>query len=412
MNDPRDHAVAPDRPRQRHASARASRSRRSSWRRPTRMVNGGTLVQPHVVELGRRPGRDAGAQGPGRSTPSAPQTLVGPDEPRRDDVPFYRAGRSSRATTSAARPARPRSGTRRRTTGGLEGQHLQLLVRGLHRHDRARSWSSPSSPIRAARRSCAGPDRDAGHVVRALPAASRPTPSPRRDLPAGNATADRAPDVSPAVRHCGRRDRRPMRRPADRGTRAAARPDRRRDRPASPAGGCSCDSATARPRRRRRLAARRAGPLFVALPGERTRRPPVPRATPPRRARRPCWCAALPTEDPTPLAPRRRRDRRVADPLAALRRAGGRLAPPVRSARRRRHRLHRQDLDQGGRRGRAAHGSRDPDATRATRTTRSACRSPCCAWAPSTRRRSSRWACTSAARSPSWPPSPGPGSAS
>ncbi len=65
---------------------------------------------------------------------------------------------------------------------------------------------------------------------------------------------------------------------------------------------------------------------------------------------------------------------RVADAARGARRGRGRLAPPVRPARRRRHRQHRQDLDQGGGRGRPRPRASGRCATRATRTTRSACR--------------------------------------
>ena len=153
------------------------------------MVNGGVLVQPHVVRaIGGGP---RSRRRRGRVIDAALSA-----DARRDDEPRRRRGRllprpdaRSRATTSAARPARRRSGTP--TKRQLEEQHVQLLVR------RATSGARTGQPdlvvavrIKEGTPTVAevGPARDAGHVVRAVPA-----DRPRRDHDARSSTArDRA----------------------------------------------------------------------------------------------------------------------------------------------------------------------------------------------------------------------------
>ena len=251
------------------------------------------------------------------------------------------------------------------------------------------------------------PPRDAGHVVRALPARSRPTPSrpptccrraapgPRHPDPdrgpvtAACATLPTVTDVDPSTRAQG-----PVPAPAltadDLVRLTGGRLLARSDRPD--------------PRRRRRFAPGRARASCSSPCPASTRRPRLPgRRDRARRGR--ASSSTRPVADPTRLG-----DVtvvRVADAARGARRGGRRLAAPVRPARRRGHREHRQDLDQGGRRGRP----REPFPDAAQRGQpeqrgRPAADRPAAA-ARSTRRPSSRWACTSAARSPTWPASPG-----
>ena len=156
------------------------------------LVNGGTLVQPHVVKAigddGRRRRR--------RATRVIDARPVA--DPRRDDAatssPRCRStatGRSSRATTSAARPAPPRSGTRPRTTAAAPGSATCSTTRSS-----ATSAARPGVPdlvvaIQIEEGTPDGrpgrPPGDAGHVVRAVPADRH-----RRDHDAG--PADRPAD--------------------------------------------------------------------------------------------------------------------------------------------------------------------------------------------------------------------------
>ena len=125
----------------------------------------------------------------------------------------------------------------------------------------------------------------------------------------------------------------------------------------------------------------RPGELFVALPGERTDG---------HRFLREAVCAgaaallvATDPDDATLSAPRRRDDRRASpDPLCGAPARSPPPGAPLRAARRRHHGQHREDVHEGGRRGRPDGATDVRSAPRATRTTRSACRSPCCDSAP------------------------------
>ena len=152
-------------------------------------MNGGTLVRPHVVKtIGDRDVEAAG--GPRVLSPAMSKQLIGLMPTSSIPCPSTTTGRSSRATSSAARPARPRSGMRSAT---LEGRPVQLHVRRIHR-----SSGRPAGPCR--RRPDRGRHaddpqgrsaRDEYDVLRALPAHrdqrdQDPGPAPRSaDRPEG-----------------------------------------------------------------------------------------------------------------------------------------------------------------------------------------------------------------------------------
>ena len=332
-------------------SARASRSRRSSSRPAyAAMVNGGVAGpaarrrrRSGADETDRRPAR------PGRVDADCQRTAAADDGPRPRRGPVLpRPDRRSRATRSAARPARPRSGTREKKA--LEAQPLQLLVRRLHRPRGGHARPRRRGPDRGGDRrpSRARPAGDAGDVVRAVPAhrdrrdhhartccrRSRPSRSPSpRDGPVTRAPCDTRPSVS---------RRRPVRRPTP--------PDaptlyRRRPPSASPAAG-SC-ARSDRPIRGAAVDSRLVRPGSCSSPCPASA--PTATASSPTRssvARRPLLVTRGRSDEPG--GARRRDDRARRRRAGGPRRGRGRLAPPVRPARRRRHRQHRQDVDEGG----------------------------------------------------------------
>ena len=164
------------------------------------------------------------------------------------------------------------------------------------------------------------------------------------------------------------------------------------------------------PRRRRRFAPRPAGPA-VRRPARRAhRRPSLPRGRRRRRSCRAAWsrgrsrrtCSSGWATSPCSASPtgssRSARSRPAGGP------ASTRWWSESPAASRRRPPRRRSPRSSGRGSGRSA--------PRATRTMRSACRSRCSDSAPSTGPPCSRWACTRAARSPTWPAWRGPGSAS
>ena len=326
---------------------------------------------------GRRPRRH-------RSPQAAEVIDAGPvDDAGRDDAPRHHrgarstaTGRSSRATTSAARPAPPRSGTRRPTTAAAPGSTTCSTTRSS-----ATSAGRPAVPdLVVAIRIEEGTPTVArvGHLempvmsfelFRRIATDAITTPDLLPDRPTDPTRADRGPvtagyatlapvtDVDPStparragpgepaltaddlVRLTGGR----LLARSDRPIRGAAVDSRAGRSPASCSSPCPASGPTATPSWPSAIA-RGAAALIVARPVDG-----------PGRARR-----------------RHRRPRRR--PAGRARGDRRRLAAPVRPARRRRHREHRQDVDQGGRRGGPRRALPDPRATRATRTTRSACR--------------------------------------
>ena len=371
------------------------------------MMNGGSLVQPHVVkaigdhETGDR--ADSGQVIDAEPVDDADRD----DEPRRHDgavLPRPDAGPGLRRRRQDRAP--PRSGTRRRTTATAPGRSTSSTTRSsaTSAARRASRISSSRSRSRRARRRRPGrPPRDAGHVVRAVPPhrdrrdhdarpAARPTaPTPRRPT-AGPVTVglcdtgarDRRRSVDP-----GRGQARAPALTADdlvrlTGGRLLARSDR-------PIRGAAVDSRLVEP-----------GNLFVALPGERTDGHAFLGR---RRSRR--GAAARPRRRGPIARPvgarRRRRVVRVADPLAAL----GALAAGWRR---------RFDPLVVGITGSIAKtstkeavaavlGGALPDAAQRGQPEQRdrPAADASCGSVRSTRRPSSRWGCTSAARSPTWP---------
>ena len=191
---PDDHPVAPDRPRQR--LVRPGRRRHPDPARDGLQRDGqrrDAAVQPHVVARGRRPaGRRAGPRPGHRRRDVGPDGR--PDEPRRHDRRLSTAtARSCPATSWVARPAPPRSGTRRPSDGkgawkddvfnysfvGFIGKGRPQLVVAVRIHEATPTVVRP-------RASCA----DAGHVVRAVP--------PRRHRRDDDAWTCRRPAGPPA----------------------------------------------------------------------------------------------------------------------------------------------------------------------------------------------------------------------
>ena len=98
------------------------------------MINGGRLVQPHVVQAIGEQEISPAPRAEGVVSPEASVQLTGMMGHVVSSVPYYADRTLVPATPSAARPAPPRSGMRRGTAArALEGQPLQLLVRRLHR---------------------------------------------------------------------------------------------------------------------------------------------------------------------------------------------------------------------------------------------------------------------------------------
>ena len=121
------------------------------------MVNGGTLVQPHVVKaVGERDVE--GRRGGQVIDPSLSRTLIGMMNHVVTTVPFYRdrtlvPGYDVGGKTGTAQIWDPKANNGM----GLEAQPLQLLVRRLHRPpDRASRTSSSRSRSRRARRRSPG----------------------------------------------------------------------------------------------------------------------------------------------------------------------------------------------------------------------------------------------------------------
>ena len=144
------------------------------------MVNGGTLVQPHVVaSIGDQ------AQSPaprGQALPAEAQPDAHLDaEPRRDDgrlLPGSHAGsRLLRGRQDRYGPDLEPEGERRQ--GRLEGRHLQLLVRRVHRQGDAAARGGRAGPRRARRRSSSRASWRCRSCRSSSFAASQPTPSRR-----------------------------------------------------------------------------------------------------------------------------------------------------------------------------------------------------------------------------------------
>ena len=380
------------------------------------LANGGTLVQPHVVkavgdrEIVTAP-RAEGRRGRLRVGHDDPHDEArhhrGPVLPRPDARPRLRRRRQDGhgADLGSAREQRPR---------GVETQPLQLLVR---RMDRTRDESARPrrrGPDRGgyADDPASRPYRDASHVVRALPTdrdrrdhdprsasgASRPDDPAEGPVTGGYGTLAPVTDVdpSPATSPSATGPERPPTSglTADdlvrlTGGRLLVRSDR-------PVLGAAVDSRLVEP-----------GQLFVALPGERTDghaylSEAIARGAAAVLVARPL-ADGLDLGDVTAV--------RVADPLAALgavaagwRRRFDPLVVGVTGS------IAKTSTKEAvaavlGRRFRTLAQRGQPEQRGR------ACRSRSCASAPSTRRRSSRWGCTSAARSPTSRGSRGRGSA-
>ena len=167
-------AVARDRPRQRlvrpgrrgHPDPAGDGVRGDGERRDAR---------PAARRQGdRRHGRRGRAARPGRSSRALSTTLIKLMQHVVTEVPFYREP-DARPRLRRRRQDRHRpdlgSGRERRPRR-LEAQPLQLLVRRLHRPRDGRPRPRRRHPHRGgqAHRRQGRPARDAGHVVRALPA--------------------------------------------------------------------------------------------------------------------------------------------------------------------------------------------------------------------------------------------------
>ena len=151
------------------------------------MVNGGVLVRPHVVkQVGPR---RRGARSRGRvMSPKLSGTLIKLMRNVIDTVDFYRD-----RTHIPGFDVGGKTGTAQiwdAEKEGLEGQQVQLLVHRLHRaregppRPRRRGADRGGDTDRHPRR----PARDAGHVVRAVPADrarrdQHPRPRPRASGP-------------------------------------------------------------------------------------------------------------------------------------------------------------------------------------------------------------------------------------
>ena len=340
------------------------------------LVNGGTLVQPHVVKsIGER--RRRAAPRAGVVEPALSPTLIrtdaarhhrGPVLPRPDARPGLRRRRQDgtaqiwdpSANEGAGRGSTTSSTTRSSATSAAQTGMPDLVV--------AIRIEEGTPDGRAGR-----PARDAGHVVRAVPA-----DRDRRDHDAGPAAPSGR--SSPRRRHrtgdrglcdTGARDRRRSVAPGAGATDPASRPARpttwsrltggrllaRSDRPIL---GAAVDS---------RLVD--AGQLFVALPGERTdghafladgdRAGERPRSSSPGRS---ADAGPRSATSPSSGSPTRWRRSGPSPPAGAAGSTRSWSASPGASPRRRPRRRSR----------RSSAGASGRCATRATRTTRSGCR--------------------------------------
>ena len=250
----------------------------------------------------------------------------------------------------------------------LEGQPLQPHLRRVHRARASPSWSSRSRSARPKPLHISQGNLPlAGRVVRAVPADRRGLDEHARPAQAGHRAAAPAAGER-GLWETGDRDRRPVaggaRRDAGRG------PGRRRDRPHH---GWSARATVpaADPRCRGRLPPGRAratcswpwpasGPTVTTTSSRPSRRGPPP-----------CWSAG---PGPSRQGSRRCRGDPGGPAAAGPPRPRRGVASSVRPADRRDHRQHRQDVDQGGRRGGPGRLDSGRSRARATRTTRSACR--------------------------------------
>ena len=248
------------------------------------LVNGGTLVQPHVVKsIGDRRRRTA-PRAEAVVDVGVSHTLIHMMKHVITEVPFYRDRTLVRATTSAARRARRRSGTRRHTAAaerwkrnlfnysfvgwiGRETSRPDLVVaiqieEGTPTIVRVGHIEMPVMSFELFRRvatdAITTPDLLAERAGHPQPAEGPVTWGCGTLVPVTDADPSPATVPSarvPSVHLVGPHGRRP--RPPDR--RSPARPVRAH-----------------RPRRRRRFAARRAGPALRRPAGRADRRPRLP----------------------------------------------------------------------------------------------------------------------------------------
>ena len=240
------------------------------------LVNGGTRVQPHVVER-RRVARHHRRR---RAAAWCP-TKISPD-PAPDDGPRRRGGAVLPRPDARARLPRRRQdrhgpdlGRARRRPGSTTSSTTRSSDTSAARPARPIS-SSRSASRRAGRDRAPRPPGDAGHVVRAVPAHRDRRDHDARPAPAPARSPSRCPSRTGERALCdtGRRERR---RPVERGRRPTPRP---RSRPtissATTGGRLLARSDRPDPRRRRRLAsgrpraavrraARASGPTAISI---------------------------------------------------------------------------------------------------------------------------------------------------
>ena len=320
------------------------------------MLNGGVLVQPRVVKaVGDR---ETAPIARGRvMSAKLSRTLVEADEPRRRPRWTSTArGPSSRASRSAARPARRRSGTTRRRPG---------------RSTCSTTRSSATSPARPARPDLVVAVRieEGTPTVKRLGHLEMPVMSFelfRRIAHDAITTPDLVPDEHIRARRrgvpvtAGCATLAPV---TDPGRSPAPDPALTADDLLAATGGTLVRrSERADPRRRRRLPA---GPPRATCSSRCPASAPTATATwapPPMRARRRSSCPATRTPRPASRPSTGLGDVtviRVPDTLRALHAVAAAWRTPVLAAGRRHHREHRQDLDQGGRRRRPREAVRD-----------------------------------------------------
>ena len=164
------------------------------------MMNGGQLIQPHVVQAVGVNAREIPPKGQ-VITPALSKTLVGMMNHVVSTVPFYRdrtliPGYDVGGKTGTAQIWDPKANGGR---GAWKRQHLRLLVRRIHRPAEGAAGPDRRDPDRGghAHDRQARPARDARDVVRAVPA-----DRPRRDHDPRPAAG---PDRRPAAGD-GRRD--------------------------------------------------------------------------------------------------------------------------------------------------------------------------------------------------------------